>query len=277
MSSMEADVMDRSDITSSILTEKFRAIAKSSSLRMSGGQVKSVRKSKTNKQREEDYQRENIEDGDSAGTGQESESPVSDDDYTHGAKRQPKSLQTSKVAKQRKYDFQPKDDQDSELSEDSLRDRASSRSDELVVRPKAVSRRKEKPQFEVDDVEDDDAGDTEHSLTDLYELDDLSHLTQLGTQREEVQSESQESDREVDKADMARDLSVKKLKIVKYRPFDVHSKISFQRRFESLGSKWVLSASTVVEDKLYEIGMASEFYGTALRILLATGSLGRYV
>lgn len=120
------------------------------------GQVKSARKSKTNKQREEDNQRENIEDGDSTGTSQESESPVSDDgtwritggvswkfclltyivtllflDYTHGAKRQPKSLQTSKVAKQRKYDFQPKDDQDSELSEDSLRDRANSRSYEL--------------------------------------------------------------------------------------------------------------------------------------------------
>lgn len=47
--------------------------------------------------------------------------------------------------------------------------------------------------------------------------DDLSHLIQLGTQREEVQSESQESDREVDQADMARDLSVKKPKIVKYR------------------------------------------------------------
>ncbi|KAG0013175.1 hypothetical protein BGZ82_002275 [Podila clonocystis] len=181
-------------------------------------------------------------------------------DYTHGAKRQPKSLQTSNIAKQRKYDYQHEDDTDSEL-EDGYGDGASSRSDELVDRPKMARRQKEKQRLEDDeDVEDYDADDTGYSSTDLYEPDDLSHLTQLGDQEEEDQAESQESDSEVDSATIARDLPVKKLKTVKCRPFDVPSKKSFQRRFESLGSKWILSTSTVVEDKLYEIGLASEFY-----------------
>ncbi|KAF9412187.1 hypothetical protein BGZ76_005216, partial [Entomortierella beljakovae] len=67
MSIMEADVIDRSVITSSILTEKFRANARNPNLQTSGRRVKSMRTTKVEKQCMEDYQLENVEDGDSAG------------------------------------------------------------------------------------------------------------------------------------------------------------------------------------------------------------------
>ncbi|KAF9415975.1 hypothetical protein BGZ76_004726, partial [Entomortierella beljakovae] len=124
-----------------------------------------------------------------------------------------------------------------------------------------VSRQRETQHLvEDEDVEEYNADDTGYSSSDLYEEDDLSHLTRLGVQGEEAQSESQESSHQVDSTTMTYNFNVKKLKNKKCRPFDARSKKSFQKRFESLGSKWKLSTGTVVEDRLYEVGQEYEFY-----------------
>ncbi|KAF9176093.1 hypothetical protein BGZ49_006721, partial [Haplosporangium sp. Z 27] len=60
--------------------------------------------------------------------------------------------------------------------------------------PKNASCRKETQHLVEDEgVEDYDVDDTGYSSSDLYEVDDLSNLTQLGVQGKEVQAESQES------------------------------------------------------------------------------------
>ncbi|KAF9582371.1 hypothetical protein BGW38_000291, partial [Lunasporangiospora selenospora] len=73
MSNMEADVIDRSEISSSILTKKFKASAESA-----GVQISSTSTPK---------------------------GPDSDEDYSYGAERQSRPLHTSNAAKKRKHNY----------------------------------------------------------------------------------------------------------------------------------------------------------------------------
>ncbi|KAF8950077.1 hypothetical protein BGZ46_004775, partial [Entomortierella lignicola] len=172
------------------------------------------------------------------------------------AKRRSDFMQTSKAPKQRKYDSQSEDKNGNEQGEDICKDGASLSLNELDG-PKNASCQKEMQHL----AEDYDADDTGYSSSDLYEADDLLHLTLLEVQEEEVQAESQESNYEADNTTMSGNFSVKKFRNKKrQQSFNACSKKSFQKRFESLGSKWELSTGTVVEDKLYEIGQEYKFY-----------------
>ncbi|GJJ74436.1 hypothetical protein EMPS_06794 [Entomortierella parvispora] len=121
MSNMEADVIERSDITSSILTEKFRANAKSAGLKASGDifrpeePVRSMRTNTIETQGSESSQ-QHLEESDS-GTSEGSEVQESGDDYNHGVKRPRKSFPASQASKQRKRNYPPENDKDSQLSE----------------------------------------------------------------------------------------------------------------------------------------------------------------
>ncbi|KAF9581947.1 hypothetical protein BGW38_000858 [Lunasporangiospora selenospora] len=52
----------------------------------------------------------------------------------------------------------------------------------------------------------------------------------------------------------------RKKRKAKARAFDRSSRGSFERRYKALGRKWTLSSGTVVEDRLYEIGLDCDIY-----------------